>query len=317
MTSHSKLLAAIASVGLLAGTGCLSQPAGGTGSPGTPDAREPGGGTPDAPVGAPTNAKPQFLSTVFPALDAKCTLCHQPGGLSVVAFMAAGDGDSTYSAIEGYNEIVAGEFDKLYAPMLLNVTGPGKIADHAAVDYTPAEIAAIESWLDAELVARAPAPGGGPTPDAAPGGGPLNPGAVSRALIQEWSGCMNLDEWNAENVAQQWADKGSDEGTCLKCHINGQSSFIATRDSERMFTVLTTNKYYMLGYFSVDVTDLANAKMVINSEFLDRVGNGDFPYIEHPQFAINGPALEALTRFYDLTMARKLAGTCAPPVITD
>ena len=318
MTSQTKLLAAIAAVGMIAGTGCLAQPSS-SGDDDTPtaDAR-PGGSTPDGPGGTPRNAKTEFIANVYPALATvagRCQTCHIPGGLGLPTFVVAGDPDLTYQSIEDVGSAIHGGWT-IEAPMLTTMRAPTKLPVHAAVpDFSIAEVQAIETWLASETTARAVGPG--PGVDAGGGGGPLTPAAQSRLLIQEWSGCMNLADWDAEGVAVAWANKGTAEGTCLKCHINGQSSFIATRDSARMFEVLSTNKYYMQGYFSADPINPEGPKMVINTVTLDTVGNGDAPYVEHPLFNVGGGELDALTRFYEATMARKLAGTCDPPRITD
>jgi hypothetical protein len=304
------LFAAIASLGLVGCIGAL-EPVG-PGQQGDddddgqvtppPDKPDAGGGG-----GATEEGRALFDSTVAPAM-AQCGTagCHGGTGNSPLKFIP----DNTagmYDVVTSYDDRVVGYFDKTVAPMLKRVA-PGP---HYTASYTPAQVTAIEAWLDKELELRSG--GGGMMPP--PGGGTMTPGQVSKQLISEWSGCMDLALWNQLEVAEGWANKGSGEGVCEKCHVNGQASFIATRDSDRMFQVLTTNKYYMLAYFTPNVTDLANAKMEINRSLLERVGNAEYPYIEHPQFNVDGTAYSRLQEFYDQTMAKKAAGTCGPPVI--
>jgi hypothetical protein len=145
----------------------------------------------------------------------------------------------------------------------------------------------------------------------------MTPGEVSAALIREWSGCMDLAVWQEEEVADRWANKGSSEGPCIQCHINGQASFIATDDDVRMFDVVSTNQYFMLPYFTPDVTDLGNPRMVVNRDIFARVGSATYPFVAHPLFEVEGQAFTQLTTFYERTRALAAAGTCGPPRITD
>ncbi len=305
---------AIASLSLLA-TGCLGalEPTGPGGGPpaGDDDDDQPIPPAADAGITPPSTAKPMFDSTVAPILQASCSAaaCHGGVGNSPLKYLPDNIADY-YSVVTSYDDRVVGYFDKAAAPMLTRIQ-PGP---HYNVTYTAEQAAAISAWLDAELEARST--GGTPGADAGPGGTPGTPGQVSKQLIAEWSGCMELAVWNEEQIATRWAEKGTSEGPCVNCHINAQASFIATDDSERMFNILTTNKYYMLGYFQPNVIDLATAKMEINRAGLERVGNAVYPYTEHPQFNVDGQAYEALVRFYDRTLARKAAGTCDPPRLT-
>jgi hypothetical protein len=127
---------------------------------------------------------------------------------------------------------------------------------------------------------------------------------------------MDMTDWTTDQVATKIADITSGAGACIQCHVNGQGNFLASTDSTRVFRVLTTDQYYMAAYFVPDVSDLSQAKMVINSDAFRRVGTGVYPYIEHPRFDPASAGFNALTSFYNKTMARKTAGTCAPPRIT-
>lgn len=315
-TNHRPLLAAIGSL-CLAAFGCDG---------GLYDGNEPPpppGDSPDAGVivaqpdagGDPTaNAKPLFDSEVAPILNAKCSnaACHGGSGTSPLKFLPPAMADY-YSVVTSYDDRVIGYFDKTTAPMLKRIA-PGPHypppGETTPVSYTAAELASIQDWMDAELLARA---GGGEPPPA----GTPTPGELSRQLIMEWSGCMSLQIWNEENVAEGWANKGSGEGPCIRCHVNGQASFIATDDSERMFNVLVTNKYFMLSYFAADVTDLTAGQMIVNYDNFMRVGNGEYPHTQHPGFNPDGEAMDRLNAFYTRTMERKLAGTCDPPRLVD
>jgi hypothetical protein len=252
------------------------------------------------------DAEVLFNDTVRPIMQAKCsaTVCH--GGTDVSPLKFCPDVPAQYHVvITGYATQLTGYFDKAVAPIIHKVY-PGP---HPGVMYDAADIAKIEAWLDAEKAARQDPNNPNPNPNPT---GP-SPGEISEQLMTEWSGCMNLAEWNQLEVAQAWAAKGSGEGPCIRCHINGQASFIATDESERMFNVLTTSRFFMSTFFVANVVDLANAKMEVNRPEFERVGNNLYPHIEHPSFNVDGNAMTKLVDFYNLTMARKAAGTCDPP----
>lgn len=300
MTTLRNTLLALGSLAVVACDGGLYQGPGET-------PVDPPADTPDAgPIDPGEDPSELFNQRVAPVLQAQCSAagCHGGTGTSPLKFLP-GEMSGYYDVVTSYDDRVVGYFDKTTAPMIKKIN-PGP---HYTATYTAAELADIETWLDAELEARNT---GEPLP-----GAETTPGEMSKQLISEWSGCMDLTTWNANNVAEEWANLGSSEGPCIRCHVNGQASFIATDDSERMYEVLTTNKYYLLSYFSPNVTDLANAKMEINYQAFERVANGEYPHTEHPGFDLDNDAMIALELFYDATMARKAAGTCDPPRIIE
>jgi hypothetical protein len=318
MTRKSLLAAALLASLALVATGCQGALTGGNpgddiGGDDDDDAPPPPPPADAGVTGGTENAQPLFEAPVAPVLQASCSAaaCHGGVGNSPLKFLPA-DITGYYDVVVSYDDRVIGYFDKTTAPMLTRIV-PGP---HNGAVYTTEQAQAVRDWLDAELEARS-TPGGGGADGGV--GVPQTPGQVSKALIAEWSGCMDLATWDNLGVASAWANKGSGEGTCEKCHINGQSSFIATNDSARMFNILTTNKYYMLAYFTPNVTDLATAKMEVNWDLITRVGTGQYPYIEHPNFNTdinNSQSLQILQQFYDETMARKAAGQCDPPRMT-
>jgi hypothetical protein len=246
-----------------------------------------------------------FNSDVRPILMAKCSaaICHGGTDVSPIKFCPDSAADY-YNVVTGYEAQLLGYFDKNTAPIITKIV-PGP---HNSVTYG-ADQAKIEAWLDAEYAARQT----GMNPPTTPPTGGNSPGQISERLLQEWSGCMNLTDWNTAGVAQAWANKGSGEGPCIRCHINGQASMIATDESERMFNVITTNRYFMSTYFAPNVVDPNNARMEINRPEFERVGTNQYPHIEHPSFNVDGNAMNKLTDFYNLTAARVAAGTCDPP----
>jgi hypothetical protein len=65
-------------------------------------------------------------------------------------------------------------------------------------------------------------------------------------------------------------------------HVRRYSGFIANDDNTLMYNTLSTNKFYMLAFFAVDLTDMANPKMVPNFGTFERVGLRMIPHQDHP-----------------------------------
>jgi hypothetical protein len=307
----SKLsLAAFASLGLMV-AGCLggyepatpqqpSAPADPPADPppvNTPPTTPPPGATPPPVTVTPSSEKPNFVNNVQPILAATCATaaCHTAPGASPIRFLPVNAADTYETVIAFSDKLVANTFDKTKAQILLKIA-PG----HYTATYTPAQVAAIQAWLDGEVVARSAAP--------------VQPNERVK-LMSEWSGCMKLTDWNAEGVAVAWANKGTNEGQCKQCHVNAQG-WLATEDSTRAFNILTkspnprTGGRFMEYYFVPDTTDPAAPKMIINRGMLLRAAGGN---AQHPTFNVDGDAMQRLVRFYDKAMAHKAAKTCDPP----
>jgi hypothetical protein len=296
-------------LGLVALASACVTPQASSGDPGSdppPGGDDPGDDDPGTPPGDepgdPTSARPLFDEGVASVLQAKCAGCHGGPGTSPLKFIPA-DTASMYGTVTSYTQLVGG-FDTASASLYARIV-PGP---HYGASYTGDEAAKMAAWLDAERAARG---GGGDPPPLGEG-----PGQVSARLIAEWSGCMELAAWDAEGVAAAWANLRSSEGPCIRCHVNGQASFLATDDSARMFNLVTSNQYFLLTFFAADVADVANAKMVINYDEFVRVATNQPPFLEHPQFDTQNDAITALENFYQRTLARQAAGTCNPPRIT-
>ena len=79
-----------------------------------------------------------------------------------------------------------------------------------------------------------------------------------------------------------------------------------------LYTTISTNKYYFIQYFTVDLTGgPAMAKVMINHTSFDGVSKGIAPHAEHPRFnSTNNSGMKALQKFYDLTVTKVQAGGC-------
>src|SRR5262249_2728123 len=108
------------------------------------------------------------------------------------------------------------------------------------------------------------------------------------------------------------------------CHINGQGWLAdGTNGSgdKRIFDILTTQKnpkggYMMELYFTVDTTDPATPKMIINTDLINRAATG---FAQHEKFRLdndnngnNPTAMQRLQTFFDATMLKLTNNPCGP-----
>jgi len=287
-------LAVTAAAGLV---GCV----GGVDTPSTPP---PGtvGEVPPSP--AANEARKQFEDNVFPVISAKCGGggCHSLDGANATKFVGSSKTDAYITAV-GYQALI-GDWTPAGAPILTKVA-PG----HSGQTYTPDEKTAITNWLTKELEARS---GGGPT--TTPSG--ESPAAVTARLTGEWSGCMTLANFQTANM-KAWGNMRADNSACKTCHVVGEFGNIASDTDNPFFTIISTNKYYMVQYFTVDFSQgVAAAKVIVNTKSFAGVAGALAPHTEHPRFTVNNSTgMVALQKFYDLTLAAKTAGTCGPPTL--
>jgi hypothetical protein len=246
----------------------------------------------------PSSAQPLFDQNVAPILTATCSgaECHSAPGTSPIRFIPPSGTDAYGTALVYADRLVAGTFAKSNAQVLTRIAN-----GHYTATYTAQDITLIEEWLDAEVAARVDMPG---TP------------SVTRRMMSEMSGCMSLEDWNADGVAGAWALKETDEGPCQQCHMNGQG-WLASLDSNRVFAILTgpsvnpaNGKLMMDMYFGADLSDPATPKLIINRDLLRRAGEGN---AQHPLFDIEGDAMLRLQRFYAKTVIRRSSFQCDYP----
>jgi hypothetical protein len=274
-------------------------------------------GSPDAGTGTGTsNAKPLFDSDVYPVLEAKCKSCHLDSApVGNVTGFVAGTAANGYSTITGFTALV-GNFTSDSAGIL------GKIAaGHNGIVYTADEQAKIAGWLNKEAELRngiGPGTGSGSGTGTGSGSNPGNetPSQATTRLLKQWSGCMSQTNFDTANMPNAWGNlTATNNQECENCHVNGAEGFMASRQSTPFFNTISTNKYYMLQYFTVDLTQgTAAAKIIINTVSFDGVSKGQDPHREHPRFnSTDNNGMKALKTFYDTTMARLTAGQCDPP----
>lgn len=293
------LLSLIASLGLAA---CVGSVGGDDGidPPDTPDPQDPN-------PSAAAEAKRLYENNVYSIVAAKCIGCHNAAGPvgNATGFVAAQKAGS-HDVVKGYTAAM-GDLTVTGAPIVTKVT-VSPTPSHAALSYSAEEMDKFTAWLAKELEAKVP--GGDPNP-----GTTESPAQATARVLKEWSGCQTLTDFNAANMTA-WGNMQADGSACRTCHNEGVYGFIASNLAEpNFFKYITEDKYYMLQYFSVDLSGgVANAKMIINKKSFEGVGLGNAPHESHPRFNPNQNAgMTALQKYYDDTMTRKMNGTCDPP----
>ena len=304
---RSVLLSMIASVALV---GCVGD-------------LESGGNT----IGPGTNPNPNqngmaqkmFEQNVYPLIHkpgaaSDCSSCHDskaPVG-NITGFVAANPGDA-YATITSFQSVV-GNFTPATAGILTRLaasdvhsmpepTGRGRI-------FSDAERQAITDWLAQEVVERA----GGPIGTT----GTETPGQMTARLLNTWTACMTLTNWQTAQMTTQWGNMQTDGGSdCKSCHGTGGQGMMISNVEESstggppgMWTVVSSKEPYLIQYFTVDLTG-AQPMVVINHMSFQGVATATPPHVEHPRFdPDNNLGMQALQQFYDLTQA-SLAGCMA------
>ncbi len=301
-------LALIASLGLVACVGGIEAPP----ADDTGDDDGDNGGVGDGGTGpAAAEAKRLYEQDVHPVVAAKCIGCHNASGpVGNITGFVDSNLATAYSTASGY-QIVVGDYTPAGAPIITKVT-VSPTSPHASLSYSTDEVSKMTAWLNKELEART---GTGPGPG--PGPGAETPQAATLRLMQEWSGCMDLANFETANM-KAWGNVQAGNSACKTCHNGAEYGMIASSQNTPFFDIITSDKYYMLQYFSVDLTTgVANAKVIVNTRSFVGVAGGIAPHASHPQFdALNNNGMEALNAFYDLTAAAKAAapnGVCGPP----
>lgn len=309
------LLTAIASIGLVGCVGELdTMGTGGDTGGGTGGDTTGGGGSDSA------EARKLYDDNVHPIMMAKCVVCHNvTGPVGNLSGFVSPDASKGWETITGFQSVV-GNFTPTLAPVLALVNVP---EGHQGQKYTPDEVTKITDWLNAEVLWRNKPDGGGSGDDTGGGTGTgtggESPAQATQRVLAEWSSCMTKANFDAANMAQRWGNlTANNNQRCSNCHASGDGGFIASIDSEVFFEVISTNKYFMLQYFTVklDLANLANSKVEINTQSFIGVSEGKDPHREHPRFnALNNQGMTALNAFYNSTMEALQAagpGGCGP-----
>ena len=292
------LLTLIASAGLAACVGDINDPA---------DPIEPPVTT-NNPTGANLDAAKQLFDTnVYSVINAKCSggACHSEAatGSTLTRFVAT-DKANGWKVATGYVALVGTTFAPSTAPILSYMK-----SGHKSTVVTTDEQTKVTEWLNKEVELR----NGQPTQPPQGGGETLSQAADR--VMSAFAGCMTITNFNAANMANAWGNlTAQNNQKCDACHTNGGFGFIASRNAQAFFDVVSTKKFYFLQYFTVDLTQgAAAAKVKINQVSFTGVANGLDPHREHPRFnATNNQGMTALTAFYNSTMTAVQGGACQP-----
>ncbi|MGE0549273.1 MAG: hypothetical protein AB7O24_20305 [Kofleriaceae bacterium] len=255
-------------------------------------------------------AKKLFDDNVYSIVAGKCSgpACHSETAMSAtLTRFVASDPNRGWELATSYTPLV-GSFEPASAPILRKLA-----TAHYGIAYSGDETTKITEWLDKELELRMD--------------NPLPPGEESLAqaserVLGEFAGCMTVANFQTSNMAEAFGGLRSENNTlCDNCHATGGYGFIASRAEQFFYDVISRKKYFLLHYVTVDTTGgAAAAKVVVNTNAFFGVANGEDPHREHPRFPCARPdcdneGMRALRQFYDLTMAAKAAGGCAPKML--
>ena len=298
-------IALIASLGLVACVGGIDSPPTETDDPEEDGVGDGGSGS------AAIEAKRLFETDVHPVIAAKCVGCHNVvGPVGNITGFVDTSLTSAYATAVSY-QAVMGDRTPTGAPILTKITAAAKTPSHVNLTYDATEVSKITGWLNKELEARAP--GDDPVPPTGE-----TPAQATVRIMQEWSGCMTLDNFTAANMRAWGNVNAGGGGNCKTCHNQGEFGHVASNIDQPYFDIISQDKYYMLQYFSIDMTGgVAAAKVIINNRSFEGVGNRLAPHQQHPNFnPTDNNGYRALEAFYLSTNTAKLAapaGVCGPP----
>lgn len=246
-----------------------------------------------APTGDDATARALFEANVAPIVTLNCANggCH----LSQAPAFVSASPTTAYDTAILHRDSLFANFEATGSRLLEN----GANSHQGAAIFTAGDVAAISGWLAQEKL------------DAEAGGG------VQASALAEFSGCMTLANFEASNMADEWADKNAgNQGDCDACHNLGADGFMASNQDARMFSYIsgeaTGTAQFMPSYFTLDAT---GTSVVINRARLEGVGNQISPHENHGNFNLdaNDDAMIALQQFYDATMLLKAQGQCGLP----
>lgn len=268
-------------------------------------------GTNPNPNGNNSIAKKMFEEQVFPIIRnpgqaSDCSQCHDASGPSgnITGFVAPTVADA-YATVTSYQAVV-GNFTPVTAALVTKIAG-----NHEGRSYTTEQLGKINDWLNQEVAERS----GSTEPPP-----PETAKTATARVLNQFSACMNVTDYNAANMSNAWKNMTAGGSACTTCHATGAYNMIVSGVIETpaaggppgMFTTISTNKYYMIQYFTVDLTG-GQAKVIINQTSFDGVAKGLPPHASHPRFnSTTNPGMTALKKFYDLTMQKVNLGSCGP-----
>ncbi len=243
------------------------------------------------PPGDLATARALFEANVAPVVTANCSSAGCHGGGAAPPF-----GD--LNPLNQYDKMIS-QRDLVFAGNLApdsRLIFQGTTGHQGAPVFSTDDLDAISAWLALEKLEA----------DAG--------GEVVVSPLAEFSGCMTLANFEASNMADEWANKNAQgQGDCDACHNLGADGFMASNQDARMFSYIsgeaTKSAQFMPSYFTLDAT---GTSVVINRARLERVGSQLSPNENHGAFDLdpNEDAVLALETFF---LATQNNPACGPP----
>jgi hypothetical protein len=252
-----------------------------------------GNGSSGAPGADGAAARQFFIDKVYPAIEPTCAKCHATGEHGATIFLA-GDGPSSYTALEGVTGLIAPANS---SPLVQHGL-------HAGPALTSNQGDLMTQWLNMEATARKL-------------NGSNRP-ANLRAAFKAFGACMDYTEWLQLGLDKIPDTDTENSGQCRSCHIEGQASLFLSDDTIDTFNHFTQFPFVQrLVVGSVNTSgafdSLQNSRRMIDKGTEAQQANAN----SHPRFGLS-PAVQAnITQFVNDTLSNMNAARCDSAVHPD
>jgi len=253
-----------------------------------------GGGSSGAAPGADGAAARQFfIDKVYPSIEPTCAKCHATGDHGATIWLA-GDGPSSYTAVEGVTGLIS---DPNSSPIIQHGL-------HAGPALTSNQGDLVTQWLNMEVSARKLT-------------GSTKP-ANLRAAFKAFGQCMDYNEWLQLGLDKLPDTDTENSGQCRSCHIEGQASLFLSDDKVDTFNHFSSFPFVeRLVVGSVNASgafdSLQNSRRMIDKGTEAQQVNAN----SHPRFGL-APTVQAnITQFVNDTLSNMNAGRCDSAVHPD
>lgn len=253
---------------------------------------------------ATPSARDMFIQKVYPSLNDTCSDCHSGSPTGVPGPQLFTDtAEGTYTYLDTQTDyITLPDNSVLYLHALQPHTGPA---------YTSEQASLVKTWLDAEAEAR------GLTGTGAGGGGPTG-GMTLAGAVQQFGGCMALDDWTANNLQQIQNTQVDGGQRCRDCHSSGQNNAWLNGDGDAevndadIETFEMNRTYpYIMRLVSGTVDEDGNFQDLVESKrFIQKGQEACLQPPCHPKFELAQELKDGLHSFFQTTKAKYDQGPC-------
>ena len=235
-----------------------------------------------------SGAKAMFTSKVFPSLQPTCKGCHQGGERGAPVFIAA-NGDTTYTAIEGFPGLIA-------VPSISPLIQKGP---HSGPGLTTDQVDVVTQWLKLEATERKLSDDPGQ---------PQN----LRSAFKAFGACMDYNRWIAlklDTLAKNTTE--NNQGQCMSCHNYGMASMWLSADPAETFLKLREFPYVQRLVVG-SVNDKGEFQgLSFSRRILDKGTEAQQPQSNsHPRYSFPSDLSANLTTFVNETISNLSAGRC-------